>query len=69
MNADIVYAAGSTPNYISKVELDHSDLKTATAQLRVIGISKDPQNNAAGVANVNAVVIINEHFLKGTVGI
>ena len=34
MNADIVYAAGSTPNYISKVELDHSDLKTATAQLQ-----------------------------------
>jgi hypothetical protein len=43
LNADIVYAAGSTPNYVSKVELDHSDLKTATAQLRVIGISKDPK--------------------------
>jgi hypothetical protein len=69
MNADIVYAAGSTPNYISKVELDHSDLKTATAQLRVIGISKDPKNNEAGAADANAVVIINEHFLKGTVGI
>ena len=69
MNADIVYAAGSTPNYISKVELDHSDLKTATAQLRVIGISKDPQNDEAGAADVNAVVIINEHFLIGTVGI
>ncbi len=69
MNADIVYAAGSSPNYVSKVELDHSDLKTATAQLRVIGISKDPENNEAGVADTNAVVIINEHFLKGTVGI
>ena len=69
MNADIVYAAGSSPNYVSKVELDHSDLKTATAQLRVIGISKDPANNEAGAADVNAVVIINEHFLKGTVGI
>ena len=69
MNADIVYAAGSSPNYVSKVELDHSDLKTATAQLRVIGISKDPDNNEAGVADTNAVVIINEHFLKGTVGI
>ena len=69
MNADIVYAAGSSPNYVSKVELDHSDLKTATAQLRVIGISKDPDNNEAGAADVNAVVIINEHFLKGTVGI
>ena len=69
MNADIVYTAGSTPNYISKVELDHSDLKTAIAQLRVIGISKDPSNNEAGAVDVNAVVIINEHFLKGTVGI
>ena len=69
LNADIVYAAGSSPNYVSKVELDHSDLKTATAQLRVIGISKDPENNEAGAADVNAVVIINEHFLKGTVGI
>ena len=69
MNADIVYAAGSSPNYVSKVELDHSDLKTATAQLRVIGISKDPDNNEAGAADTNAVVIINEHFLKGTVGI
>ena len=69
MNADIVYAAGSSPNYVSKVELDHSDLKTATAQLRVIGISKDPENNEAGAADTNAVVIINEHFLKGTVGI
>ena len=68
-NADIVYAAGSSPNFVSKVELDHSDLKTAIAQLRVIGISKDPENNEAGAADTNAVVIINEHFLKGTVGI
>ena len=69
LNADIVYASGASPNFVSKVELDHSDLKTATAQLRVIGISKDPDNNEAGAADTNAVVIINEHFLKGTVGI
>ena len=69
LNADIVYAAGSSPNFVSKVELDHSDLKTAIAQLRVIGISKDPNNNTAGSADTNVVVIINEHFLKGTVGI
>ena len=69
MNADIVYAAGSTPDYVSKVELDHSDLKTATAQLRVLAISNDPKNNTAGSANVNLVVMINEHFLKGTVGV
>ena len=41
LNADIVYASGATPNFVSKVELDHSDLKTATAQLRVLGISKE----------------------------
>ena len=69
LNADIVYASGSSPNFISKVELDHSDLKTATAQLRVLGISKDIENNEAGSANVNLVVMINEHFLKGTTGI
>ena len=69
LNADIVYAAGSSPDYVSQVELDFSDQKTATAQLRIIGISKDPDNNEAGSANVNLVVTINEHFLKGTVGI
>ena len=69
LNADIVYAAGSSPNYVSKVELDHSDLKTATAQLRVLAISKDIENNEAGSANVNLVVMINEHFLKGTTGV
>jgi len=69
LNADIVYAAGSSPDYVSKVELDHSDLKTGTAQLRVLAISKDPINNDAGSANVNLVVMINEHFLKGTTGI
>ena len=69
LNADIVYASGASPNFISKVELDHSDLKTGTAQLRVLAISKDIENNEAGSANVNLVVMINEHFLKGTTGI
>ena len=68
-NADIVYAAGSSPDYVSKVELDESDHKDATAQLRIIGISKDPDNNEAGAANVNLVVLINEHQLKGTTGV
>ena len=69
LNADIVYASGASPNFVSKVELDHSDLKTGTAQLRVLAISKDIENNEAGSANVNLVVRINEHFLKGTTGI
>ena len=69
LNADIVYTAGSSPDYVSKVELDTSDQKTATAQLRIIGISKDIENNEAGSANVNLITIINEHQLKGTTGV
>ena len=69
LNADIVYAAGSSPDYVSKVELQTSDQKTATAQLRILAISNDIENNEAGSANVNLVVMINEHFLKGTVGV
>ena len=69
LNADFVYAAGSSPDYVSKVELDTSDQKTGTAQLRIIGISKDPENNEAGSANVNLVVYINEHQFKQTTGI
>tara|TARA_R100001594_G_scaffold57456_1_gene91367 strand:+ start:246 stop:809 length:564 start_codon:yes stop_codon:yes gene_type:complete len=69
LNADIVYAAGSSPDYVSKVELQTSDQKTGTAQLRILGISKDIENNEAGSANVNLVVLINEHQLKGTTGV
>ena len=69
LNADIVYAAGSSPDYVSKVELQTSDQKTGTAQLRIIGISKDIENNEAGSANVNLITIINEHQLKGTTGV
>ena len=36
LNADIVYAAGSSPDYVSKVELQTSDQKTGTAQLRIL---------------------------------
>ena len=68
-NADIAYAAGSSPNYISKVELDDSSLATTTAQLKIVGVSKDPDNSDLTAANVNWVVTINEHFLKQTAGI
>ena len=67
--ADIVYAAGSSPDYVSKVELDDSDLATSDGQLKVIGLSKDPDNNDLTSANVNWVVTINEHFLKKEAGV
>jgi hypothetical protein len=67
--ADIVYAAGSSPNYISGVELDDGTLSASAAQLKIIGVSKDPDNNDLASANVNWIVTINEHFLKQTAGI
>jgi hypothetical protein len=66
--ADIVYAAGSTHDYVSGVEISGTMAATA-AQLKIIGVSRDPENNELGSANTNLVVNINEHFLKATAGI
>jgi len=66
--ADIVYAAGATPNYISKVEISGTMAATA-AQLKTIGVSKDPDNSELGAANANVIVTIAEHFLTQTAGI
>ena len=66
--ADIVYAAGSSPNYVSGVEISGT-MANSAAQLKIIGVSKDPDNNELGSANTNLVVTINEHFLKQTAGI
>ena len=66
--ADIVYAAGSSPNYVSGVEISGT-MAASTAQLKIIGVSRDPDNNELGSANTNLVVTINEHFLKQTAGI
>ena len=66
--ADIVYAAGSSPNYVSGVEISGT-MAAGTAQLKIIGVSKDPDNDELGSANTNLVVTINEHFLKQTAGV
>ena len=69
MNYDITYAAGSSHDYLSGVELDDSTTSTASVQLRVVGVSKDIKNNDLTASHVNFVVMINEHFLKGTAGV
>jgi hypothetical protein len=68
-NYDIEYTAGDSANYVSKVELSETTGVSTTAQLRLLGFSKDPDNNDISSANVNMVVEINEHFLKSTTGI
>jgi len=72
--ADIEYTAGNSANYVSKVELDRASLSLSDGQLKVIGITKDDENDnlaSAGVlaSNANVVCTINEHFLKGTTGV
>lgn len=66
--ADIVYAAGGSHDYVSGVEISGTMAATA-AQLKIIGVSKDPDNNELGAANANVVVTINEHFLNTAAGI
>ena len=66
--ADLEYTAGSSPDYVSKVELNDSTLNTTAQQLKIMGISKDPDNDEVGSANVNFSVIIAEHELKVTTG-
>ena len=66
--ADLAYAAGSSPDYISGVELNDATLNTTAQQLKIMGASKDPSNNAVASANVNWVVVIAEHELKVTTG-
>jgi hypothetical protein len=68
-NYDIEYTAGNSANYVSKVELSETTGVSTSAQLRLLGFSKDPDNNDISSANVNMVVEINEHFLKSTTGI
>jgi hypothetical protein len=67
-NFDIVYAAGSSVTGRSAVEIDSSDVTgTATAQLRLLGLSKRV-GNVIGT-NAKWLVLINEHEFKTTTGV
>ena len=62
MNYNIEVTAGDSANYVSKSELNDSTTTTGTAQLKVVGVSKDIDNNDLSTSNVNFVVMINEHL-------
>jgi len=68
-NADIALGAGDSANYVSKAVLNNATLSTNSAQLKIIGVSKDPDNNDITSGYVNWVVMINEHNLKVTTGV
>ncbi len=65
-NADIVVAAGSAVTGYAGTLLDSSDVKTATAQLRILSIVPRPDNALGAYAKFR--VLINEHELKSTTG-
>ena len=64
---DIASNGGSTTNGVSSLE--SADTFSAQAQLKVIGVSRDPANDEIGSANVNWRVQICEHlFGSGSAG-
>ena len=68
--ADIAYTAGATPNYVSRATLDDSTLNNnADQQVKIIGVSRDPENNDLTSANVVWRVIINQSFFNDTTGV
>ena len=67
MNYDILYTAGDSANFVSKVELDDSTVSTTSGQLKVMGVTNNIENNDLTASNVNFVVTINEHFYKAAV--
>ena len=67
--AEISYSASATPNYISKTTLDDSTLGTTSQQLKIVGVSRDIDNDDLTSANVVWRVVINEHFFKQHTGI
>ena len=74
LNGNIVYTAGSSANYVSKVTLNTSQLAVSTgAQLRVIGVAKGFNNELLNATtystNVVVTAIINNHFYKQFTGI
>lgn len=66
-NADITVAAGNTTTGTSGMELDSSDIKDATAQLRLIGPVLRADNEIG--TNCKWLVTINEHVYKTTTGV
>ena len=67
-NADTAGTSGSTTTGVSTTELSSTITGSGTAQLRIIGRSKDPDNTDTSAANSNWYVIINEHAYRQTGG-
>ena len=67
MTCDLASNGGSTTNGISSAESADS-FGAGPAQLKVLGVSRDPANDEIGSANVNWRVQICEHLLGSGTG-
>jgi hypothetical protein len=67
-NADIIVAAGSTATGYSGTMLDSSDLKTGSAQLRIIEPVRRPDNDPTALY-AKWLVMILEHQMRTATGI
>ena len=69
-NADSIIGTGSTLNGQSKHEMDSGSTTTIATtsglQMKIIGITKDPENDDASSDNSNWYVMFNEHVKLGT---
>jgi hypothetical protein len=68
--ADIAYTAGVASNFVSRATLNDGSLNAnAEQQLKVIGVSRDPENDDLTSANVVWRVLINQHFFNDLTGV
>ena len=68
--ADIAYTAGVTSNFVSRATLNDATLSNnATQQLKIIGVSRDPENQDLTTANVVWRVLINQTFFNDLTGV
>jgi len=68
-NADISYVAGVSANFVSRSRLNDATLTTSSAQLQILGSTKDTGDNNITQSHVVWVVRINEHQLTTTTGV
>jgi len=69
-NTDILLAQGNTINGQSATQMNTAfPPAAASAQLRIVGISTDPENSDDLTANCNWIVRINEHVYSRATGV
>ena len=69
-NTDSILGTSSTVNGLSVTEISSSaEATTAALQVKIVGITKDPENDDASSANANWHIMWNEHVKFSSTGI